>query len=830
VSTDHLLRSLEQNAQAISSLRQQPPLFAALATLEDANPDPFNALRDGLRHFVERYTDAGEFILQPEESTRGGTLDEKAIYTDQGVEATHGRNVLRSFTALAHRMESLLMDFPESLLSRLGLYSPTGTIRGDWIRVLFHLAWHFPEHFARGVVCRSRILVADPGEYHAPEDWLQLYGCNPANDRFSGLIYSHFPRQLDLVTATEWAIDLFLSALRSEGSPELTDAIRIQFEDLHRAFTEVGQQIADLGNSGPIGELEAKVLRLSSSFRSRPAAEWAEVQASGAHQDVYFVSRRGEVKECCILRGAWVAPFRQLADRAGSLLPVWPAEPTPALLEDAYWWRMRKNRYHELAAQTFYYCTEDGSAPHGREVPASIVASQYWGTTRPSPGSHPLVTDHRGNVERWLGFLFHILKEFQPDSVSIRTLPEGQFPPCGDWNAVLTLCDMNLFQASARALELTSWLLPPLSRAAGGTPYPEAQEDPVPDANSSGQPVAKPAYGESPDNCEVKAERDGTANSIMPELANLRATAQQEYASTAKSFWLVAGLQTGNGLRVNRCKWDDPAAGTIRDGVMWLPWGCPRPLESVNLKGGARYKLVSLSLADEAELERFTAFARQAGAALVAEPPAWAKAITASDPVTTWVALLFFSPCTAGYVSQRDGGGLLITSPWAASLAMLRAWADPGPELTPAPPVAPSEAATESKASMQSGMPWQEAAERMKRLRAQGEPWTSQQKMAEQFGCSSFTINKAIKKTPELQTWANQQATTAPRAQSLNDVVTDHTAQSAELNPEDDAAIREFIEGADPEVKAWFLALPLEKQLEVVNDPDKYQQILGRKP
>jgi hypothetical protein len=43
-------------------------------------------------------------------------------------------------------------------------------------------------------------------------------------------------------------------------------------------------------------------------------------------------------------------------------------------------------------------------------------------------------------------------------------------------------------------------------------------------------------------------------------------------------------------------------------------------------------------------------------------------------------------------------------------------------------------------------------------------------------------------------------------------------------------AIREFIEKADSDTRAWFLALLLETQLEVINDSDKYQQIRGRKP
>jgi hypothetical protein len=124
-------------------------------------------------------------------------------------------------------------------------------------------------------------------------------------------------------------------------------------------------------------------------------------------------------------------------------------------------------------------------------------------------------------------------------------------------------------------------------------------------------------------------------------------------------------------------------------------------------------------------------------------------------------------------------------------------------------------------------MTWQEAAEQMERLRAEGQAFSSQQKLADKFGCSSGTINKAIRQTPSLEAWAKRQ-TAAPRAQSINDVVTDRTAQSTEPNPEDNAAIREFIESADSETKAWFLGLPHEKQLEVVSDPDKHRKILKR--
>jgi hypothetical protein len=153
--------------------------------------------------------------------------------------------------------------------------------------------------------------------------------------------------------------------------------------------------------------------------------------------------------------------------------------------------------------------------------------------------------------------------------------------------------------------------------------------------------------------------------------------------------------------------------------------------------------------------------------------------------------------------------------------------------------VEPADSGTKDRARMS----WQEAAERMERLRQQGEQFTSQPKLAKQFGCSSGTINKAIHNTPALRTWAMVDA--IPKAQSINAVVTDTKPQERELGPEDEAAIREFIETADSETRAWFLALPPADQIAYLNDPDAnpiaedgttkgkgrlHKRILGRKP
>lgn len=69
-------------------------------------------------------------------------------------------------------------------------------------------------------------------------------------------------------------------------------------------------------------------------------------------------------------------------------------------------------------------------------------------------------------------------------------------------------------------------------------------------------------------------------------------------------------------------------------------------------------------------------------------------------------------------------------------------------------------------------------------------------------------------------------------------MVTDRTPQDTELNPRDDAAIREYLEREDltREERAFFNGLSTEGQLEFLSDlpdkypPDKNPRILGRKP
>jgi hypothetical protein len=125
---------------------------------------------------------------------------------------------------------------------------------------------------------------------------------------------------------------------------------------------------------------------------------------------------------------------------------------------------------------------------------------------------------------------------------------------------------------------------------------------------------------------------------------------------------------------------------------------------------------------------------------------------------------------------------------------------------------------------------WDEVAERLERLRRQGERFTSQRKLAKQIGCSSATVNKAIRNTPSLRAWAK--IYTTPKAQSITPVVTDSTAQNRELEPEDQAAINEYRQREDltPDERAFFNGLTPQDQIEFLEGLEDQPKILGRTP
>src|SRR5262249_21740228 len=137
--------------------------------------------------------------------------------------------------------------------------------------------------------------------------------------------------------------------------------------------------------------------------------------------------------------------------------------------------------------------------PHGEPIPRDVVVNRYWETTRPAPGSGGLVTDHRGHVERWLGFVFHTLKEYEPEAVEIRTFPEGQAGVGMPVNSMLTLRELKLFSACARAIQLAGLVAQdgppsrPPEQVTAALPSPHPARPPVGSAPSAGTSQPLPA-------------------------------------------------------------------------------------------------------------------------------------------------------------------------------------------------------------------------------------------------------------------------------------------------------------------------------------------------
>jgi hypothetical protein len=478
VSDDLLLLSIEQNAQALAPLRSTPPLYAAMASCEDVGGDPFDSVPEGLAEYVRASCGQVEVVHElPCCVGAHGPAYGLTVFVDGTIPEDQGVAAFRAFRPVAHRLSVLIRELPERTLSRLGFRSVFGTPLDDWAWVLFHLAWHFPDHFARGVVHRDRLLRVEGGMFVAQEDWIQLGGVTGTPpDCHPGLIFSRFPRELDLVTATGYAVDLLRQAVRGGAAFQITEAIREQLIRLHQEFTAFGT-LAATHRGGPLGsDLAPRVLRLDNSFRTPAAAQWAGYRAGGTIQENLFLARSGDTKEVCVLRGPSVNDFTRRANQAGALLPAWPEQPAAALLEDAPAWLGRVARMRELQSQQFEIVTPDGSPPHGEPIPRSQLAQYYWESTRMLPGWGRMVTDHRGNVERWVGYVFHVFKEFEPELVEIRTFPVGQHGDGHGWNAILTLPGMNFYQASARAMELAGWVRP-AAGARGQQPTSGLQAD-----------------------------------------------------------------------------------------------------------------------------------------------------------------------------------------------------------------------------------------------------------------------------------------------------------------------------------------------------------------
>ncbi len=317
------------------------------------------------------------------------------------------------------RMLPLVRALPAQLAERLGFVQTL--YPSEWAEVLFHLGWHFPDHGIEAV--RFRILSGSaefPPDFPCRELDLQLGAVRVSPDVFPGVIVSRLGEASDFLTASTSALRLIMEAL--DGTTRAAQPLpSAAFARLRDDFLHLAESYAHHPR-----ELSVRVLRLGDSFRTPPATEWAGIDRGGDGWGIpryYVLSQLAANRVVCELRGPGAETFRQLADRAGALLPEWPVQRYSALLSDV--------------GSFARYCDP-------ARFPWAPLAGDMW--------SHGMVTDHRGNEERWLGLVFGVLMATRREHLNLVTYPEDVAHCCdgGSVNAMMTLRGMNLFAASAR--------------------------------------------------------------------------------------------------------------------------------------------------------------------------------------------------------------------------------------------------------------------------------------------------------------------------------------------------------------------------------------------
>ena len=126
-----------------------------------------------------------------------------------------------------------------------------------------------------------------------------------------------------------------------------------------------------------------------------------------------------------------------------------------------------------------------------------------------------------------------------------------------------------------------------------------------------------------------------------------------------------------------------------------------------------------------------------------------------------------------------------------------------------------------------SRLTWQDAAERLERLRQQGEPWKGHHHYARQFSCSSSVTHRAVKETESLHLWAGfeRNKTPKPRRGGSIDVALEEMPQQVEpapVVPLEDADMKQLMQRCKAMAKTPELLAELE---EWKSDPEKMRQL-----
>lgn len=147
---------------------------------------------------------------------------------------------------------------------------------------------------------------------------------------------------------------------------------------------------------------------------------------------------------------------------------------------------------------------------------------------------------------------------------------------------------------------------------------------------------------------------------------------------------------------------------------------------------------------------------------------------------------------------------------------------------------------TKTESKVAKGLNWQDVQAELERMHLQGDPYTSEKKLAEKIGCSKFLVNKAFKNgSAELLEWRTKshvesRLNVSPEASAL---AIERTAQSREddpaefIEPEVADDVLEYLIDQAGESQRQHLTrlLPDQRQAMakiMLNDPDKEEQFL----
>jgi hypothetical protein len=398
--------------QQLADLRKSStyrPLFVSIFRAEGGGNTLFEVLDPFARAFPN-------LVHWSTNSFSNGEQFAIAFYTDDA-------SLTENQIAAAVRIVERITDEARRLLASLPKSIQTGRLAipdfvhshsvepycSNWWRTLFHLAWHFPRPFL--TASRERLLTGRFGG-RCEETFIQINGAPDQSDLLPGLIYSNLKD--DVCVSSETAINVVIDSLNSFSASTRVDGAspNVLTAESRARFRELRLKFAEYSHFPHPMETTIKLMKFTNSFTMPPAMEWADPFRGGSHaKPTLLLSRLNSDQEICEVRGPATNWFCRLAEEAGQMLPAWILD-RPILFDQIH---------------------KNASGFRGR---ISTV--------------DPIMT--RGPLERWLGFVFTVLKEYEHEAMSVEWMTNAGALAHG-----LATLKVNPFEASILAIDLVGF-------------------------------------------------------------------------------------------------------------------------------------------------------------------------------------------------------------------------------------------------------------------------------------------------------------------------------------------------------------------------------------